>query len=248
MILVVPTIALDTSLIESLEKSIDFPITKVAINGGRPDALDSFKAKYPDWKIYHFGKNLGFSGSCNWAVELFPNEDSYLLCNDDGQFQPGCLKRMCDAAEKYAKDVHMIYVNENSAFDICVWTRKGIKDFGLFDENFYPAYYEDNEMRFRFSLSDKFKAYIIPPPFPVFHGKPRACGTKYHAMMKALKPINEDYMLRKWGSLDDKPVFKTPFNIPEWPVDKWSLEHDNRENREVICSRFWNQPKPSIYE
>lgn len=248
-ILVVPSIALDVSLLDRLARSVDFDMRdKIIINGGRQDALDDWKRRWPDWKVFHFGKNLGFGGSCNMATRLYPESDGYLLMNDDGEFMPGCLERMCKAYDEHAKKVHMIYVNENQAFDICVWTRKALQDFGTFDENLWPAYFDDTDMRFRFSLDPNFKAHVIPPPFPVKHGKPRACGPKYHAMMDDLKPFNESYMMRKWGSVGDAPLFRHPFNDPNCAINHWDLELDNRENREVICKRFWNQTKPSLYE
>ena len=228
--------------------SVDFPVRhKVVINGGRPDALDEWKRRWPEWKVFHFGRNLGFGGSCNAATRLFPYEESYLLLNDDGEFQSGCLERMSKASDEHAKNCHIIYVNKNDAFDVCVWTAKGVREFGLFDENYYPAYFEDTDMRCRFAAGGAIK-YYIEGPFPVKHGKPRACGPKYHAMMDALKPLNEDYMMRKWGTLDDSPVFKTPFNKPDVSLSYWKLEQENRDRREVICGRFWSQPQPSLYE
>jgi hypothetical protein len=249
MTLVVPTISLDVSLLDRMAASVDYPVShKVVINGGRTDALDEWQHFHLDWKIYNFGRNLGFGGSCNAATKLFPYEESWLLLNDDGELQPGCLERMSKASDEHAKNCHIIYVNENQAFDICVWTAKGVRDFGLFDENLWPAYFEDTDLHFRFSLDPSFKAHYIEAPFPVKHGKPRACGPKYMAMMEALKPLNEDYMLRKWGSLSDKPALKTPFNNPNNKLYDWVLEHVSRERREVICKRFWSQGKPSLYE
>jgi hypothetical protein len=246
--LIVPTIALDVSLLERVARSVDFPIKhKVVINGGRPDALDSWSVRHPDWAVLHYGKNLGFAGSVNKSPELFPEDDAFLLMNDDGEFQPGCLERVCKISDEQSKDCHIIYVNEHQAFDICVWTRRGIIDFGLFDENFYPAYFEDWEMRARYKLGD-FRSHIIEGPFPVKHGKPRPCGDKYHRFMDALKPLNEDYLLRKWGVVGDVPAFSNPFNDPSQKINEWKIESENRLKRESICAEFWNQPNPSLYE
>lgn len=270
-VIICPTIALDVSLLDRLAASIDYPLDKkIIINGGRKHALDRWAGKHRDWEVLTFydkdvlnfkdalpshllkdsvsNINLGFGGSCNVAPKLFPEASAFILCNDDEELQPGCLERICQASEQHAKDVHMIYVNRYDAFDLCVWTAKAAKDFGLFDENLWPAYFEDYDMRARFSLGD-FKAhYITDTDFPVKHGKPHPCGPNYHAMMDALKPINEDYMLRKWGTLGDKPVFKTPFNDPHQRISEWRLEVENRRRREEICARFWNQSNPSLYE
>lgn len=249
MTIIVPSIALDVSLLDRMAASVDFPVeNKVVINGGNFGSLLKWQDDHPDWRVIHYGKNLGFAGSVNRAPVLFPNESGWLLLNDDGVFMPGCLERICKAYDEHSKDVDMIYVNENQAFDICVWTAKAVRDFGTFDENFHPAYFEDVEMRCRFNLSDDFKSHVIDKDFPVKHGKPRACGAKYHQFMDKLKPLNESYMQRKWGTLSDKPIYSFPFNNMGNSPKVWHLEVENRAKREAICKEFWDQPQPSLYD
>lgn len=247
--LIVPSLCLDLSLLDRLAASVDYPIkNKIIINNGQVGALNIWKLNHPDWHIFDQGMNLGVAGSFNLAPYFFPDEAGWLLMNDDGEFQPGCLERICKSSDEHAKDCHMIYINSYQAFDICVWTKKGFQEFGSFDENFWPAYFEDFEMRYRFNVGSA-KCHIINDgkEFPVKHGKPRPAGRRYHDMLSEMKPFNEDYLRRKWGIVGDHPLFNNPFFSPNNKISEWTLESAARSKRQEIWDKFWNN-NPSIYE
>ncbi len=245
--LLVPTLALDLSLLEKMANSVDYPIrNKVVLNNGKLGALRDWNSLHKDWRVFESGKNLGCAGAWNMAPVIWPEEDAWLIMNDDGEFQPGCLERICKSSDDHAKDVHVIYVNQYQAYDIFVWTSKGVDEFGLFDENFWPIYFEDWEMRARFKAVNGKYHIIEGGSFPVKHGKTIPAGPKYHKMLAGVKPYNEDYLLRKWGSVSDIPLFKTPFNNPDAKIYVWAIEEHLRAKREKIWSEFWNN-NPSLY-
>ena len=247
-VLLVPCLGLDVSLIERLARSVDFPIKyKVAINNGKIGALDDFKTRHPDWTVVDMGKNLGCAGSWNMAPEIFPTEPCWLISNDDQEFQPGCLERICNVADEHAKDHDIIYVNEFDAYDMFVWTAKGVKDFGTFDENIFPIYLEDYEYRARLKAGYG-KPFRMLGHMPVKHGKPNAAGKPYHDLLESCKPFNESYLFRKWGTIGDDPIFRYPFNNPNWPIQKWELEQEARAKREQFWEIFWNRPNVSLYK
>src|SRR5882724_9700126 len=141
--LLVPTLALDLSLIERLVNSVDYPIKhKVVVNNGRIDALDRWQKQHTDWVVMSWG-HLGVAASWNKAPLIWPDEDAWLIVNDDEEFQPGCLELLCKASDAHHKDAPVIYVNGCQAFDIFVWTRIGVNYYGAFDENYFPLYFED---------------------------------------------------------------------------------------------------------
>lgn len=246
--LVVPTLALDLSLLTRLANSIDYPLDiKIIINNGKRGALNDWMAQHPHWLIYESGYNKGCAGAWNMAPRICSDKEWWLISNDDQEFQPGCLEKICNAAIAHAKDNHILYVNPYDAFDMFVWTARGVRDFGLFDENFWPIYYEDYEMRLRFKIGGAKIHYVGDATFPVKHGK-QAAGKPYHDMLAGCKPINEYYFMRKWGTLDDKnPNFMTPFNDPEKHINEWEFEGERRDQREIFWDAFWNVPNPSIY-
>lgn len=243
--ILVPTLALDLNLLQRLADSIDYRVqNKLVINNGKAGSLDKWREKNPEWAVLYPGRNLGVSGSWNLAPEQF-KEDKWLIINDDIQLLPGSLEKICKAVDENEADVY--YVNQYEAFDIFVWTRSAVEKFGLFDENFYPAYFEDWEMRLRFNLGGA-KTFVVENNFRVDHGKPFPGGDRYMAMLSDVKPINENYFMRKWGIVGDKnPAFDTPFNINGRPLSYWKIEKERREVLQGIWDMFFSHPRVSLY-
>ncbi len=244
--LLVPTIALDISLLQRLADSIDYHIqNKVVINNGKAGALKNWSKKNKDWKVIDCGYNKGCSGAWNYAPRVF-TEDHWVISNDDHEFQPGALKQVYESIEQN-KDAYIIYVNPYQSYDFFVWTRKAVNDFGLFDENFYPAYFEDWEYRTRLNIAEA-KIHIIGDlSFPIKHGKPKPASKEYIDMLAKCKPINEDYFLKKWGIIDEKKTnYQTPFNRPG-KISQWSLETERRYVLKGYWDEFFESPTVSLY-
>ncbi len=244
-VLLVPSLTLDVNLLERLARSVDYPIKhKIVINNGNADALDEWHGRWPDWKVFHFGRNLGCAGSWNKAPELFPNEPAWMISNEDQEFQPGALEKICKAADAHL-DAPIIYMNEHDAYDMFVWTRKGLDEFGTFDENFWPAYFEDYEFCSRFLVKGA-NPYRMTDKIPVKHGKFKPCSKAYHDTISACGALNQAYLKSKWGRDDEKPIFKHPFNNPANDVRYWKLDLEGRAKREAIWNKFWSN-NPSLY-
>lgn len=90
---------------------------------------------------------------------------------------------------------------------------------GFFDENFSPAYFEDNDSHYRINLSGHVAMNVGMAP--IYH----------YSSMSRLKPItnvthdgfvkNREYYVSKWGGTPGQETFKTPYNDPENPVSYW---------------------------
>jgi hypothetical protein len=249
--ILIPTLAIDISLLERLVKSIDYPIkNKVIINNGEKNALDKWHSENPEWTVLHYGRNIGVGGSWNLAPTIF-NDDYWLIVNDDHELQPGCLERICTTADNNYRDVPVIYTNESRGFDMFVWTRLGISLCGFFDENFYPGYHEDFEMRLRFALTGVDGCFVGELNFPMKHGKPLPGGPRYRAFLDMVDASNREYYIRKWGDVTDKvtdKIFKTPFNDPNNKVDYWIIERQRYERLCDLWNEFLNVPEPSLYK
>lgn len=251
-VLFVPSLGLDLSLLERLADSVDHSIKyKVAFNNGTPGALDSFADRHPDWivKESHVG-NMGVAGSWNYCAKWFSAEPCWLLMNEDAYFLPGYLKKICKEADQRL-DKPIIYLNNTHAYYCFVWTQTGLREVGEFDQNLWPAYYEDCDYRIRLKLAgfpDHTHPYALYDLPALPHGKPRTGGTNYAAMIQGTGLLNRRYWQRKWGSIDvDYPVFKHPYSDQRLTHRDvvWYPEH--RANLVPLWDAFM-QVSGSIYD
>jgi len=245
--LLVPTLAYDLSILDRMANSIDYPIKeKVIINNGKRGALNDWWFDHQDWFIRDTGENVGCAGAWNLAPIVF-KDDMWLISNDDQIFQPGALKAIYEGIEGKENDYHIIYVNQYEAFDIFVWTRKGVNEIGLFDENFYPVYLEDYEYRMRFRVANGKKLHLSIGDNICKHGKePKGKYYEYICQMCGL--LNTRYLIDKWGSGDgENALYKTPFNDPENKITDWKLDHDLRKQRIEIIKSVQNEKELSAY-
>jgi GT2 family glycosyltransferase len=239
--LLVPAIGLDLNLINRFADSIDFPIAhKCIVNNGRLGVFDDFHKQRPDWGIYETGHNIGVAASWNLAPQFWPNEKCWLICNEDVWFEKGSLEAICKGSDRLADNCDMVHTNET--YPCFVWTRRGIRRFGTFDENFFPLYYEDWDMRFRHRLGNADLPIVVQSG--VHHGKPYHGGQNWNGMKDGCGVFNREYFLRKWGDLD-APKFKTPYN-QGGNLGHWSFEEARRRKIEPIWETFMSMPNPSI--
>lgn len=109
-----------------------------------------------------------------------------------------------DVAEKIA-----VPETEHPCFSGFMINKMCWEKVGEFDENFKPAYYEDNDYHYRINLAG-LKAIVLPTSM-FYHygsrtqleaiGRPLATGTS-----------NMQYYIKKWGGLPGREIYKTPFN------------------------------------
>ena len=250
-VLFVPTLGLDMSLLERLANSVDYPLKyKVAFNNGQPGALDYFMESHTDWIVKEsaFG-NLGVAGSWNQCAKMFPEEQAWLLMNDDAYFLPGYLKKIQDTYCEHPLEP-IIHLNNSNAYYCFVWTQVGKSTFGEFDENFWPAYYEDCDMRVRHRKAG-YNGYVYAlqglPPLP--HGKPKTGGMNYNAMLQGCGLYNRAYWLRKWGSLNyEEATYETPYKDQRLRAEEWVWYPEDRIRRRDLYDTWLSMPNPSIYE
>lgn len=250
-VLFVPSVGLDVDLLERLANSIDYPIRyKVALNNGPLGALDGFMARHTDWfvKDSAFG-NLGVAGSWNECAKLFPDEPIMLIMNEDAWFLPGYLEKICDCAnENY--DAAVVHMNDSNAYYAFLWSHYGRMKYGTFDENLWPAYYEDTDMRIRHRLAGVTNyVYALPglPPLP--HGKPRTGGDNWAAVINGCGLFNRAYMVKKWGSYTDGTTpYVTPYKDHRLSPKEWIWVPEERAKRFPLWETFMSMPNPSLYE
>jgi hypothetical protein len=154
--------------------------------------------------------NLGVGGSWNWFLNNVPMEHgAMIISNDDITFHKETLRMLYEQIQKPDND----FVLPLGVWAIFAETEKLHKEIGGFDENFYPAYFEDNDFHYRMKLKGYDTTFI--PEIP--------CGHQNSSTLEAFdKDETEIHHLRfkenrafyhnKWGGLPTHEIYTTPFN------------------------------------
>jgi len=166
-------------------------------------------------KVFTENKNLGVAGSWNKLMnDCFStcSSDFVALVNDDIVLGKDCLVSIEESIEKYPKS---FIINGGYFWSCFAISRKCWETVGKFDDNFFPAYFEDNDYHRRLNLYAEH--YKIPDLYRTCHGmvpaikrnsasitKDRSLNNGYHK--------NAAYYQDKWGGNVRYPRFATPFN------------------------------------
>ena len=158
--------------------TIDYPVQHYILinNNGRGeinDELDDLMRENHAWiqhkHVVHMPANIGCSGAWNLIIKTSMLAPYWMICGHDVAFHPGFLAKMAEAADNQA--VGMVHADSGghgcgswSLFSIRDWV---IQEYGLFDENFYPAYAEDLDYVMRLAKRP-IKRVILNEPY--FHG------------------------------------------------------------------------------
>ena len=97
-----------------------------------------------------------------------------------------------------------------------------IEKVGFFDENFYPAYFDDNDYRWRTKTA---KADL--DKYPVKYEHDTSSTIKYSAHYKKCNQKTFQkagrYYITKWGGGPGEEKYDSPFNSGA-PIDYWKID------------------------
>jgi GT2 family glycosyltransferase len=163
-------------LAERLLRSIDYPVEHLVIidNSGLQE-WNPVKPKLVDkmWVIrVPFG--LGLVGAWNLVVKSTPYAPYWVLVNDDAWFAPGSLETIA----KEVKADALNFVDIIPAWSCVVFGEGMVEKVGLYDERFYPLYFDDNDLERRVDQAQVPKHYIQAK---VFHQNSSTLNSGYQA-------------------------------------------------------------------
>ena len=134
-------------LAERLLRSIDYPVEHLVIvdNSG----TQSWNPVKPDWVekmwLIRVPFGLGLVGAWNLIVKSTPYSPYWVLVNDDAWFEPGSLKAITEDVDTQALN----FLDIVPAWSAVVFGEGMIDQVGLYDERFYPLYFDDNDLERR---------------------------------------------------------------------------------------------------
>lgn len=84
--------------------------------------------------------NLGVAGSWNLGIKVLPHHDRWFIGSNDIMLMPGDLEMLSSA-----KTTDLTLTDKPPFFQIFAIGEEVVRQVGLFDESYYPAYYEDSD-------------------------------------------------------------------------------------------------------
>lgn len=144
-------------LLQETLNSIDFPVGEVLVinNSGKP--APSLICAWP-LRVLDLPSNLGVAASWNLGIKLYPHADYWLIGSADTSFHPGTLESWID---KFDAD-HICHIYGYGAFAL---GSNIVEQVGLFDECYYPIYFEDWDYRDRI-IESGLESQVIGEPTP----------------------------------------------------------------------------------
>ncbi len=167
--------------------------------------------RYP-LQITYADYNVGVAGSWNafMSQAMLRNAHAIILANDDIEHKGKALASLCEAL----KDHPFAYIaapasNMYSCFGLQLSVPRYV---GMFDIEFSPAYFEDNDYDYRLKLAGV-PVHRVEGDY--FHKGSATLGLfdwqrrqmHHHNFRK-----NAEYYVRKWGGMPGDERYTVPFN------------------------------------
>lgn len=214
MILGVPTLCrydLLGQLVQSVKKSTIKPSTILVVDNGCRIQNESIKGI----EVIDPGRNVGVAGAWNYLAEEALQRGEYLvLSNDDIELGPESIERLLNSKADVA----------GRGFALTLIKPDVFQAVGAFDENFWPAYFEDNDYLHRIAVADlSFENFKAEDLGCVHHGSKTLQSFSNEGQLLFAQQFRELewYYRKKWGGVVGEERFPYPFNgmIPA----SWSL-------------------------
>jgi|DEB0MinimDraft_10_1074344.scaffolds.fasta_scaffold09337_3 hypothetical protein len=215
--------------------SINYPINtlSVLVNNSNIDYFDQIRnvPKSSFVKKYEYSycpRNMGCASSWNYHIKHHPQENYWILCSDDvilGQTELSQIDELmmsgCDA----------VFPDKPSKYILFALNKNTIRNVGLFDENFHPGGFEDNDYENRLSLCSelKIKNYktecvhnkIVVGSGDNGNGTFSGFNEDQKSKWNECCSLNKKYFHSKWDKFDKPPHY-------------WIFDIDERSKKELI--------------
>jgi GT2 family glycosyltransferase len=159
--------------------------------------------------------NLGVAASWNLGIKCFPYADRWFIVSNDVQFQPGALQRLSEARTDQ--------ITLSSMFPLwqafCVGY-EAVARVGLFDEGFFPAYFEDSDMSRR---AHHYGVEIVRADVPMVHDNSSTLNSDSHFVNRNSNTFsnNQEHYSNKVANND--------FSAGSWSVERRRLNGWERD-------------------
>ena len=134
-------------LADRLVKSIDYPVEHLVVvdNSGTGTYLPPENEFVQNVWVLPIPFGVGLVGAWNLIIKTTPYAPYWVCVNDDAWFEPGALQIIGEQADPATISFPSIIPHWSCA----IFGEQLINKVGLYDERFYPLYFDDNDMERR---------------------------------------------------------------------------------------------------
>jgi glycosyltransferase involved in cell wall biosynthesis len=220
-------------LLERCLEHVDHPAEIVVVNNNWHDptfnAALTALAERRRLEVWRPERNLGVARSWNLIVRLGMGRgyDRIFIGSNDTFLHPGALRTVLAAEPKENELIWHIHFWNFFALHV-----RAIRRVGWFDENFYPAYKEDQDFRYRYGLAGlrRIKGEELGVGADHLGSQTIFSDPEYLARNGETLRWNVPYYVAKWGGDAGAETFTSPFG---------------RRDRDW---RWWPHPDDSIWQ
>lgn len=127
--------------------SIDYPIDHLlVIDNGRGMPEIELPEMVQEMTVLSMPANLGVATSWNLGIKSFPFASAWWFSSADTQYLPGALKTLAQV-----QDDEITLAGTFPHWQTFAIGSRVVERIGLFDENYHPIYFEDNDYALRAS-------------------------------------------------------------------------------------------------
>lgn len=183
--------------------------------------------------VNNWDENRGVSKGWNIGLKiaLGAGADITMISNDDVFVYPDSIRKIADNVDKFDvlsaanyRDVSEVVTGPQ--FDghpdfsfFAVKTHDFIDKFGYFDENFSPAYFEDNDMARRILVSGGSYGRLLNAG--MYHVGSVTQNMDAPVVTSEMFEANRRYYIQKWGGNPLQEKYSHPFNDENRTIKDW---------------------------
>lgn len=198
-----------------LMQSVDVPVLPIVI---------------PNWQ-HNTGVSAGWNEGIRQAIEK--RCDVAIIANDDIVLAPGTIHKLVTGVWHEGYDLvtpantrdatlatEPAYAESADFSCFMIEPESFLSKFGRFDENFFPAYFEDNDMAYRMRLSGG--TYRCRVDAGMHHkGSVTQNWEGYQVVSGSMFECNRAYYVNKWGGVPGHEAYTNPYNDPNREISVW---------------------------
>lgn len=192
-------------LADNLLRSIDYPVEHLVIvdNSGKQNWNPSKPDKVKNLWLIRVPYGLGLVGAWNLIIKSTPYAPYWVLVNDDATFEPGALEIIANNVDTSALN----FLDVTPPWSAVVFGEGMVAKVGLYDERFYPLYFDDNDLERRVD----------------FHGvKKNVIGAKVHHVNSATLKSGFQAQNSRTFSTNEK-LFNKKLEQEDYTDGRWDL-------------------------